>query len=181
MVYEYIRPDDDWNEVNGIWHQADLFDEPMMPVTHVCRKLRHEAIPPFYSRFCAGMLWGHGNWIHDIDPFAIQCLKGLRLRFDINNECLDKGGHCYYGDIQVTFGNESVSVVVDEEARRPCCAVTAERRKKLAWPAQRFAKEVEKDRSKTKKLMLALQQVKAWEDLKETGPGLLSHLMHSLW
>ena len=111
-----------------------------------------------------------------MDPFAIQCMRGLRIggfRHDCghsdenSHENSDKRSRCYVYWILVAFDSDSIKVTT-EHSRIDCSVGRALLNRRLAL-TERFAKEIERDRSKTKEIVKKML-VQLEELVKEEGP-----------
>ena len=107
-----------------------------------------------------------------MDPFAFQCMRGLRIggfRHDCghSDENSDERSRCYIYWIVFAFGGDSIKVTT-EESRIDCSVGRALLNRRLAL-TERFAKEIERDRSKTKEIVKKML-VQLEELVKEEGP-----------
>ena len=129
-----------------------------LPLPRICRQLRYDTIPFIY-----GKLWWEVDepgpaqikWLQTMDPFAIQCMKGLRIKgfhhYCANSDCRSM---CCLAWIVVPFDGDSIKVTTEHPWIN--CAVGRKRMGQRVGIIEHFARKIERDRSRTKETVQAM-------------------------
>ena len=164
QIFEVLLSEDICKSVYGIpeyegmvWISRKFFG--MFPVTRVCRRLRNESIPVFYGKFrwMVDFLMPrryYVRWLRTIDPYALQCMKGITLEH-FTHSCA-VGSLAWDGRIDMEFDCKPIKATVGNERQATCCIGELENREKRAILAEKFAAEIERDRWRTKEIVMEM-------------------------
>jgi hypothetical protein len=154
QIYEILLADK-WDKHYALPFKHTISLSPRLyalPLPRVCRQLRYETIPFIY-----GKLWWEfdepglapSKWLRTMDPFAIQCMKGLRIK-GFYHYCAntDWRGMCSIAYILVPFYSDSIKATT--ESLRINSDVGRKRVDQRVGLIEHFARKIERDRSKTK-------------------------------
>lgn len=140
----------------SIWTSPKLFK---LPVMQVCRQLRYETIPIFYDRSWWTIDFSLSSdttmeWLNAVEPYALQCMEGIILR-GFRHVC-SKGCAGWAERIEVDFVGGKVNVTSDHKEVLDACPAKESERQRRAFLANWYGKEIERDRTSTKEMVLEM-------------------------
>ena len=182
QIYDILSADEQSNYALPFKDNVSLSPELFgIPIARVCRQLRYETIPYFYSGLWLEVVdrngCAEGCWVRAVDQWALMCMKGVRF-VPSSHECLGDE-YCYrsrvgYGKrcgyekrICIPFDGGPINVM--PHGPEFVCALGLQRDRQRIVAVQKFESAIKYEKSEVKeRLRTMLLEVEQAAELGRT-------------